>query len=56
MRTITEAALDQIWEAIRAELQACGDVDIKAGLAWIEQSGTRKIAEAALNAVRDLED
>lgn len=41
----------KVWDAIEAALNGIGDIDIRAGLAWIDDAEMRKVAQAAIAAI-----
>lgn len=42
----------KVWAAIEDALHAVGDADIRAGLAWINDEGKQKVAQAAIEAMK----
>jgi hypothetical protein len=40
----------KVWSAIETALNAVGDADIRAGLAWITEDGKVTVAQAAIAA------
>jgi len=41
----------KVWKAIEEALFREGDADIRAGLAWLEEDGEQRIAQAAIEAM-----
>ncbi len=57
MQTITEAAYEEIWKAIRQAIyDADLDAELESSVGWIPMEVGREIGKAAIEAVRKLQD
>lgn len=46
-------AWEAVWAAIEDKLRLYGDIDVRSGIAWLDDAAKKAVAEAAIIAVKE---